>query len=392
MPHVLFSVNNYLQNLFIYRDYFQLLDMKSEQTSVQSHHYYMVTLIIILCSMCIKFPLYARSMDTDAEGTLLPVQDIFALHSRMEGNPSIDFIYTFFETTHLFDTYFSKITDINRKPDYIVLFNGVGQTDEWGIFDTRTKKIVDTILQEGIVCVIMFDDNPNEHYSVELRAFPPFSSQYSLADRVTSLFSPNNNTTVYLSNEPLPNIPHYFLRAQYFRLPYNSTIEPSIIPLPGEDFHRDYIGMGLCVGLSSRDKPRFLSFDDKVLTLAPSETEIFPAAALGVNLFLGRDPLWTYNEMPWQSRFYKRFWSRLSMQGGIVFTRSREFLGHYIAGLGIRVFRRGDLVIGTLLTTQPTVGNVSTISSEDSWRADQLVPSERIALPYVGLTMTMFEF
>ncbi|HRI30571.1 MAG TPA: hypothetical protein PLQ21_03500, partial [Candidatus Kapabacteria bacterium] len=102
--------------------------MKSEQTWVQSHHYYMVTLIIILCSMCIKFPLYARSMNTDAEGTLLPVQDIFALHSRMEGNPSIDFIYTFFETTHLFDTYFSKITDINRKPDYIVLFNGVGQT------------------------------------------------------------------------------------------------------------------------------------------------------------------------------------------------------------------------------------------------------------------------
>ena len=356
----------------------------------KAHRYYGALLFCIITSVSLS--LQAQTPQQHSTGTLLPIQDITALHSRMDQNPSIDFIYTFFETTHLFDYYLAKITDIQRKPDYILLFNGVQQTDEWAVIDTRTKKITDTILSSGIVCVIMFDDNPNEHYSVEVKTYPPFSNQYSLADRVTSLFSPTNNTTLYLSQEPLPNIPHYFLRAQYFRLAYNATIEPEIIPLPGEDFHRDYIGLGLCVGLSARDKPRFIFYDDKVVTEAPIDNELFPGAALGINMFLGRDPLWTYTELPWQSRFYKRFWSRLSMQGGIVFTRSREFFGHYIAGLGIRVFRRGDIVIGTLLTTQPTVGKVSTIASDDTWRADQLVPSERIALPYIGLTMTMFEF
>ncbi len=338
--------------------------------------------------------LFCRSTlySLDDTGTLMPVQDIAVLHSRMGQQPHIDFLFSFFETTHLLDTYFARITNVSRKPDYILLFNGADQADEWAVYDVKTKRRVDSVLQEGVIAAVIIDDNPNEHYAITLKSYPPFSNNYSFADRITSLFSANNNTTIYLSNEPIPNIPHYYIRAEYFRLTHNCTVEPEIIPLPGEEFSRDYIGFGLSVGLSKREEPRFIFYDNMAVSEQPKNKEIFSGAALAFNLFLGRDPQWHYTEMLWSSRYYKHFWSRLSVQSGLVFTRSRELFGHYILGLGIRVFRRTDLVFGTMLTTQPKVSITSEVSQEDRWRADQVFPSERIVLPYMGITINMLEF
>lgn len=347
---------------------------------------------IILCIVLIFFNLRYFSSAAEEGGLLLPVQDIAALHSRMEQNPSVDFLYSFFETTHLLDRYIKGISTVSRTPDYVLLFNGVDQADEWAIFDMKTKKRVDTILREGVLMTLTLDDNPNDHYAMELKVYPPFSKNYTLGDRITSLFTGNSNTTQFLSNEPIPNIPHYYVHAEYFKLMFNCTVEPEIIPLPGERFIRDYIGLGLSVGLSSREEPKFIFYDNIAFSDNPTNTEVFSGAALACNLFLGRDPKWHYTEMFWESRFYKRFWSRLSLQSGIVFTRSRNFFGHYIAGIGIRVFRRTDLVFGTMLTTQPKVNVTADVPLDDRWRADQVFPSERIALPYLGITLNMLEF
>lgn len=346
--------------------------------------------IFVICCIVTFNSGFLRAYDDGS--TLLPVQDIAVLHSRLDQHADIDFLFSFFETTRLFDTYFAQITNVSRKPDYILLFNGADQTDDWAVYDVKTKKRTDTILQEGVVATILIDDNPNEHYAMVLRTYPPFSSSYSLADKITSLFSANSNTTIYLSNEPIPNIPHYYIRAEYFRLTHNCTVEPEIIPLPGEEFSRDHIGFGLNVGLSLREKPQYIFYDNMAVSEQPTQNEVFSGAALAFNIFPGRDPQRHYTEMIWSSRFYKRFFSRLSLQSGLLFTRSRELFGHYIFGLGIRVFRRTDLVFGTMFTTQPKVAIVSEVSLEDRWRADQVFPSERITLPYIGVTINMLEF
>ncbi len=316
-----------------------------------------------------------------------------ALHRLVETDSPPFSIYSIFAQSGALNRVLQISSAIERPPDAVLFFDGARQHQEYCIAEPKTNQEITEIGQGAVLCIVILDDNAEERYRLDVQYSLNHSDEWRTAERSTSLFSgADRRKFIPLAFEPPPNIPYYVVSVEYYRIKTPCKIRIDVAALPGMSLPRKYAGVGVGGGFIVQDKANLQFRGDNVAVLPSTESELSGNGLLSVNLFPGRDPFRSYSAAFWKSTFYKDFFSRLSLQAGLAFTRSNQLLEHYSLGAGLRLFGFLDIAGSMLFTSRPQENTASTISPIDHSRAEQLTAQKRKAYFMLGANINILEW